>query len=164
MPDKFGNWLPEELFAAGIPQLQPKPDQNALAQPGVGLPIGWGTAAGMAGGIVGTAVGNPLLSGLVDAAMLPGDVYLGRVDPNSPEGFARAQNMAGVVVGGGIPMAEAGALGIGGGRIGATRLAPEVSGGVGQGVRLAEEYVPNAPPVMTTDPRTGNVYPKKTLS
>jgi len=126
MPDKFGNWLPQELFAAGIPQLQPKPDQNALAQPGVGLPIGWGTAAGMAGGIVGTAVGNPLVQSAMNMPQQMSDLGHGipmtansagtGVDPY----IGKVVDVTGMLAGAGMPMAEAGAAGIFGGRLAQT--------------------------------------------
>lgn len=66
---------------------------------------------GLAGGIA---------QGLLDAAKLPGDVYAGRVDPMSDEGRQRAFDLAGTLVTGGMPMAEAGAAGIFGGRLAKT--------------------------------------------
>jgi hypothetical protein len=116
-PNSYG--FGYDPFGTGIPQLLPKFDgsQNMLTQPGVGVPVGFGTGAGLAGGIVGTAVGNPLVNSALDAAKLPGDAYLGNVDLNSPAGFARAQNMAGMLMGGGMPMAEGGAAGIFGGKL-----------------------------------------------
>jgi hypothetical protein len=116
-PNSYG--FGYDPFGTGIPQLLPKFDgsQNMLTQPGVGVPVGFGTGAGLAGGIVGTAVGNPLINSAMDAARLPGDAYLGNVDLNSPAGFGRAQNMAGMLMGGGMPMAEVGAVGSAGGRL-----------------------------------------------
>ena len=62
--------------------------------------------------------------GLGDAVTLPRDVMQGSVDPMSPEGLDRANNLAGLAVTGGMPAAEAGALGSGGGRITAYHGSP----------------------------------------
>lgn len=64
-------------------------------------------------------LGRPIESALT----LPRDVAEGRVDPLSPEGIQRAGQMAGVLAGGGMPMAEEDALGIFGG-IGARAMPP----------------------------------------
>ncbi len=57
------------------------------------------------------------------AATLPGDVWQGKVDPNSEEGLNRMHELASMVVGGGLPAAERGAVGTAGGR-----LAKDVAG------------------------------------
>lgn len=63
-------------------------------------------------GLLAGAVG-----GVSDAVTLPRDVAAGRVAPMSDEGIARTQGMAGLMVGGGLPMAEEGAAGVAGGRL-----------------------------------------------
>jgi hypothetical protein len=61
--------------------------------------------------------------GLLDAAKLPGDVYQGNVSMldqygrTNPEVIGRSADLAGLVMGGGMPMAERGALGMAGGRL-----------------------------------------------
>lgn len=100
-----------DLFYEAIPQLMPKWDsgQNMLlrqAAVGLGLPVG----------VVGGVMANNLVKGALDAAMLPGDVYTGRADLNTPEGFGRVMNMTGMLASGGMPIAEAGALGAFGGK------------------------------------------------
>jgi hypothetical protein len=61
--------------------------------------------------------------GLLHAAKLPGDVYQGNVSMldeygrTNPEVIGRSAELAGLVMGGGMPMAERGALGMAGGRI-----------------------------------------------
>ena len=53
--------------------------------------------------------------GIGDAVTLPRDVMQGAVDPMSDEGIARAASLAAMLPAGGMPMAEAGALGSAGG-------------------------------------------------
>jgi hypothetical protein len=169
-PNSYG--FGYDPFGTGIPQLLPKFDgsQNMLTQPGVGVPVGFGTGAGLAGGIVGTAVGNPLVNSAIDAARLPGDVYQGNVDLSSPAGFGRAQNMAGMLMGGGMPMAEAGAVGSAGGRLfhgspqaGLTELMPSSRGPLGPGVyatpaeQIAGHYA-NGGPVYQISNENLDVY------
>jgi hypothetical protein len=61
--------------------------------------------------------------GLLDAAKLPGDVYQGNVSMldqygrTNPEVIGRSVDLAGLVMGGGMPMAERGALGMSGGKL-----------------------------------------------
>lgn len=43
------------------------------------------------------------VQGLISGVTLPGDVYAGKVDPMSDEGFQRVQELAGVAMTGGIP-------------------------------------------------------------
>lgn len=57
-----------------------------------------------------------LAQGLYDAAKLPGDVYAGRITPNDPDYYRRAFDLASGLIGSGTPFAEAGALGMSGGR------------------------------------------------
>lgn len=54
------------------------------------------------------------------AAKLPGEVYAGRVDPLSPQAIAGMNTLAGTMMGGGMPMAQKGAVGIFGGRLATT--------------------------------------------
>jgi hypothetical protein len=54
---------------------------------------------------------------VADAATLPGDAYLGKADMSTDQGFGRAMNMVGLLATGGMPMAEAGAAGIFGGKL-----------------------------------------------
>lgn len=54
--------------------------------------------------------------GVKSGATLPGDVYAGKVEPNSDEALHRTWDMLGMLGGGGIPLAEKNALGIFGGR------------------------------------------------
>lgn len=57
-----------------------------------------------------------LAKSAMGAATLPGDVYQGRVTSNDPEYYSRATDLAGFVMGGGMPAAERGAVGVAGGR------------------------------------------------
>ncbi len=68
---------------------------------------------------VGVKAGQ-VAQGLLDVASLPGDVNAGRTDPLSDEGVRRAFDLAGSLATGGMPMAQAGAAGIFGGRLAAT--------------------------------------------
>lgn len=52
----------------------------------------------------------------LEALMLPGDVYAGRVDPMSDEGIGKAADLAGLVMGGAYGMAPAGSVGVAGAR------------------------------------------------
>lgn len=54
------------------------------------------------------------------AVTLPGDVYQGNVTSNDPSYYNRATDLAGLVMGGGYPMAENGAAGIFGGKLAQT--------------------------------------------
>jgi hypothetical protein len=82
---------------------------------------------------------------VISAATLPGDVYAGRTDPMSEEGRQRAIDLAGFLTGGGMPMAEEGAIGIFGGRGAA---APPL-----EGLRIAQKFAkgpagdPSMPPL-----------------
>lgn len=66
-----------------------------------------------------------LAKGAYSAVTLPGDVYQGNVSMYGPDGHTnpevinRSADLAGLVMGGGVPMAETGALGMAGGKIGA---------------------------------------------
>jgi hypothetical protein len=51
------------------------------------------------------------------AVRAPGDVAQGRLDPRSNEAIKRAADLAGMMVTGGMPLAQRGALGTGGGRM-----------------------------------------------
>lgn len=59
----------------------------------------------------------------LDALLLPGDAYAGRVSMygadgrTNPEVIGRSADLAGLVMGGGMPMAERGALGTSGGKM-----------------------------------------------
>lgn len=68
--------------------------------------------------------GGSFVTGLIHAlksgATLPGDVYNGTVDPMSGEGIARAQDLAGTMMTGGLAGAEPGAVGVFGGRLAKT--------------------------------------------
>jgi hypothetical protein len=61
--------------------------------------------------------------GLWEGLMLPGDVYQGNISMygddgrTNPEVIRRSTDLAGAVMGGGMPMAERGALGMAGGNI-----------------------------------------------
>lgn len=67
-----------------------------------------------------------LAGGMLQAAALPGDVYQGNVSMldqygrTNPEVIGRSADLAGMVMGGGMPMAEKGAAGIFGGRLAQT--------------------------------------------
>jgi hypothetical protein len=63
--------------------------------------------------VLSTNLAKSAWSGLT----LPGDVAAGRTDLGTPEGFGRVQDLAGLVMTGGMPMAERGALGTSGGRM-----------------------------------------------
>jgi hypothetical protein len=54
---------------------------------------------------------------VANAATLPGDAYLGKADMSTDQGFGRAMNMVGLLATSGMPMAEAGAAGIFGGKL-----------------------------------------------
>ncbi len=64
-----------------------------------------------------------MAQGFLQAAKLPGDVYQGNVSMldqygrTNPEVIGRSADLAGMVMGGGMPLAERGALGMAGGRI-----------------------------------------------
>ncbi len=60
--------------------------------------------------------------GVGDAITLPRDVMQGTVDPTSDEGIARAASLAAMLPAGGMPMAEAGALGSAGGAMTVDKL------------------------------------------
>jgi hypothetical protein len=56
--------------------------------------------------------------GILDAMKLPGDVYAGRTQPGTDDYYNRATDLAGLVMGGAFPMAQRGALGMAGGKLG----------------------------------------------
>jgi hypothetical protein len=56
------------------------------------------------------------------AFTLPGDVYQGKVNPLSDEAIGRSADLAGFVTGGNMPMAQSGALGVGGGKLAAPAI------------------------------------------
>lgn len=78
-------------------------------------------------------VGKQRFGSLVNALTLPYDVYQGKVDPLSGEGFQRVQGLTGLMAGGGLPMAEENAAGIFGGRLAQTRprITDKITGDVG---------------------------------
>lgn len=88
-----------------------------------------GLAAGLAGKPVvvdpaamipralGTVVKQRYIDPAIQAVKAPGDAYAGRLDPLSDEGLARTQGLANLAMTGGMPLAEAGGLGMAGGRM-----------------------------------------------
>lgn len=69
-------------------------EEGATFRRGSILPIGRNMETGEAGFAV-----PGLLQGAVEATKLPGDVYAGRVDVNSPEGQQQALELAGLIAG-----------------------------------------------------------------
>lgn len=116
MADPYSNYI-ASLNPLYGPALSPNSSESMDALRRLGLLKAPGTGA------LGTAlplgaIGMPLAGAAYDAFTLPGDVYAGRVDPMSDEGMGRVFNMATMVTGGGMPMAEAGAVGSAGGALG----------------------------------------------
>ncbi|MEN3238950.1 hypothetical protein PUR29_36555, partial [Methylobacterium ajmalii] len=99
-------WETPAGLAPGQPPVDPRRD--GMVQPNT-----MGRAMQRA---VGTKAGQ-VAQGLLDVTSLPGDVAAGRTDPLSDEGVRRAFDLAGTLATGGMPMAEAGAAGIFGGRL-----------------------------------------------
>lgn len=113
MADPYGNYQANLGLLSG-PGLNPKGIDPELLRQITGILSAPGPAVGLGIGTLPTA------SNLADAATLPGDVTTGKADLNTPEGFGRAMNMTGTLTTGGMPMAEAGAAGIFGGKLAKT--------------------------------------------
>ena len=68
-----------------------------------------------------SALGNTwpaqLAKSAYQAVRAPGDVAFGKLDPRSDEAIKRSADFAGLMVTGGMPLAQRGALGTGGGRM-----------------------------------------------
>ena len=85
---------PEAPAATVGPWTKFQPQAPAGKDPGLGDVASFAMKApGKFAGAVGGALKHTLVDPVVDAAMLPGDVYSGKADLNTPEGFGRAQNM-----------------------------------------------------------------------
>ncbi len=159
---------PDELARIdqlGLPDFYPVQGRFAWsAIPGATRDALRSLAAG--GGVPEMIQGLPAyLGGLANKASQMGAYAVGANPLTTDQLIPMATDVTMGIMGGGMPGAEAGAVGAAGGRLTQpARLAPDVAGGVGRGVRLAEEYVPNAPPTPTLDKNKGTYYPKKTLS
>ena len=66
---------------------------------------------------LGQTLPAQIVKSIYQAARLPGDVYQGKVDPQSPEAIGRAADLAGAAITGSMPFAVRGALGSGGGKM-----------------------------------------------
>ena len=105
--------IEDEATPAGLApgQMPVNPARDGMAQPNA---IGQAMGRALGAKAVGAA------SGILDALRLPGDAWKGRVDPMSDEGIRRSFDLAGTLTLGGMPMAEAGAAGIFGGKLAKT--------------------------------------------
>jgi hypothetical protein len=105
------------------------------------------------------------------AATLPGDVYAGRVDPNSEEALSRTLDLAGMVTLGGYGQVPKGAIGSsfsdplfhGSPRAGLTELTPSVRGPLGPGVystpgQISGRYAGEGGSVYTLPQKERDIY------
>jgi hypothetical protein len=110
----WSDWASSLRGILGLPD--PQQSQGLLSDPYINTGAKTATVMGL---LADRAA--PKLAGIpgsvADAATLPGDTYLGKVDLNTDQGFGRAMNMVGLLATGGMPMAEAGAAGIFGGKL-----------------------------------------------
>lgn len=109
MPDRFDltpvDHDPFEAMGA-IPGLMPKPNALQTAPTSLqGNPAGLGLPAGVLAKYAGEQV-----EGLHSMATLPGDVALGRVNPNSEEGFGRTMGLALGLAGGPLASPKGGGV------------------------------------------------------
>ncbi len=114
--DDGGPVDPDDQVRTG-PGYTPGPYQPTPATDAAGTADNqnWGSAILQAGMGVANGIGS--------AVTLPRDVMQGSVDPMSDEGIQRATNLATMLPGAGMPMAEAGALGSAGGAMSTADLA-----------------------------------------
>src|SRR3954451_1891332 len=110
----WSDWASSLRGILGLPD--PQESQGLLSDPYLNTGAKTATVLGL---LADRAV--PKLAAIpgsvADAATLPGDVYLGKADMSTDQGFGRAMNMVGLLATGGMPMAEAGAAGIFGGKL-----------------------------------------------